>query len=78
MYSSYKFLLHALVSINLTSIPIGLFDKCTQVKSFDNCFYNNQLTSIPIGLFDKCTQVTNFSICFYNNQVELQFQPWTF
>ena len=53
----------------LTSIPVGLFDNCTQVTNFSWCFYSNQLTSIPENLFDNCTQVTDFSHCFFNNNL---------
>lgn len=51
--------------IALTSIPAGLFDKCTTVKNFDNCFYGCiTLISIPEGLFDNCTEVISFYGCF--------------
>ena len=50
---------------SLTTIPTGLFDKCTQVTDFCDCFCNcYDLVSIPTGLFNKCTKVTNFSGCF--------------
>ena len=51
----------------LTSIPQGLFDKCTAVTSFASCFENcTSLTSIPQSLFNKCTAVTDFDSCFYD------------
>ena len=50
---------------NLTSIPEGLFDKCTEVTDFSSVFGNcTSLTSIPEGLFDYNTKVTDFSYAF--------------
>ena len=50
---------------NLTEIPEGLFDKCTEVTSFSGAFmYCTSLTSIPEGLFDNCTKVTSFNATF--------------
>lgn len=50
----------------LTSIPVGLFDKCIEVTSFMTCFYFcSQLQSIPEHLFDNCTKVTSFYACFF-------------
>jgi hypothetical protein len=51
---------------SLTSIPAGLFDNNTAVKSFDGTFYNcTSLTSIPAGLFDNNTAVTIFNFAFH-------------
>ena len=57
---------------NLTTIPEGLFDKCTEVTDLSGAFSGcKNLTSIPEGLFDKCTEVTSFEGTFedcYNLQ----------
>lgn len=53
----------------LTSIPEGLFDKCTEVKDFSSTFCNcYKLHTIPEGLFDKCTKVTSFAWTFGDNE----------
>ena len=50
---------------NLTIIPGGLFDHCTEVTNFERTFYGcKSLTSIPVGLFDNCTEVTSFKETF--------------
>jgi hypothetical protein len=49
---------------SLTTIQSGLFDNCTQVTAFQECFRSSALESIPAGLFDNCTQVTTFLYCF--------------
>ena len=49
----------------LQTIPVGLFDKCTEVTEFNSTFaYCTSLTSIPEGLFDHCTEVTRFERTF--------------
>lgn len=51
--------------MQISSIPSGFFDNCTQALSFNSTF--NQcfsLTSIPTGLFDYNTNATNFSSTF--------------
>ncbi|BES63159.1 BspA family leucine-rich repeat surface protein [Dysgonomonas capnocytophagoides] len=53
--------------LNLTEVPSGLFDNCTQITSFNNIFYGcSELTKIPSGLFDSCTDVTDFQAAFKN------------
>ena len=50
---------------NLKYIPEGLFDKCTEVTSFDGTFYYcDNLTEIPAGLFDNNTKVASFHSTF--------------
>ena len=49
---------------SLQTIPVGLFDKCTEVIDFSNAFQNTFIQTIPEGLFDKCTKVTNFEGTF--------------
>jgi len=52
---------------NLTSIPSGLFDNCTNVTSFEYAFSTcRNLTSIPSGLFDGCPNATDFIATFEN------------
>lgn len=46
------------------SIPQGLFDDCTEVESFKQCFYRTKIVEIPKDLFDKCTKVKDFSLTF--------------
>lgn len=51
----------------LETIPVGLFDHCSEVKDFNSCFYNcTTLETIPAGLFDHCSAITDFFCCFYN------------
>ena len=52
---------------NLTSIPDGIFEGCTDVVDFSNAFQHCTFTSIPEGLFDKCTEVINFEGTFAQN-----------
>ena len=50
---------------NITEIPGGLFDKCTEVTNFQSAFSGcRNLQEIPEGLFDNCTVVTDFSETF--------------
>lgn len=44
----------------------GLFDECTKVITFFECFYNcaKMTGEVPPGLFKNCTLVTNFSYVF--------------
>lgn len=54
----------------ITSVPDGLFDKCSAAETFERTFYScQQLKTIPEGLFDKCTKVTNFNCTFGGNKV---------
>lgn len=51
--------------MQISSIPSGFFDNCTNALSFNSTF--NQcfnLSAIPSGLFDNNTNVTNFSSTF--------------
>lgn len=60
--------------LNLTEVPSGLFDNCTQITSFNNIFYGcSELTKIPSGLFDNCTNVMDLQAAFKNckNLVEI-------
>ena len=52
---------------NITSIPSGIFDGCTEVIDFSNAFQHCAFTEIPDGLFDKCTKVVNFEGTFAQN-----------
>ena len=52
-------------SSKLTTIPANLFEHCTEVTDFYQCFAQcTNLTQIPSGLFDKCTNATSFRSCF--------------
>ena len=50
---------------NITTIPQGLFDYCTEVTDFKWTFQGcTGLITIPEGLFDHCTKVTTFGATF--------------
>jgi hypothetical protein len=53
--------------MQLTTIPSGLFDNCSNAIDFSFCFFINQINTIPQGLFDNNPLVTNFERTFENN-----------
>lgn len=63
---------YAFCSTGLTEIPYsyisdrGIFDECTKVVTFFECFYNcTKMTGVvPPGLFKNCTLVTSFGYVF--------------
>ena len=51
---------------NLTNIPEGLFNNCSNVTSFGWTFAScTSINSIPAGLFDNCSNATNFEGTFF-------------
>ena len=54
----------------LESIPSNLFENCSGVMSFYDCFSNcTSLQSLPNGLFDHCQQARNFRLCFSRTNI---------
>mmetsp|Transcript_44643 Transcript_44643/g.87447 ORF Transcript_44643/g.87447 Transcript_44643/m.87447 type:complete len:227 (-) Transcript_44643:15-695(-) len=54
----------------LKSLPVGIFDKLTQLTSA-LMLDNNALTSLPVGIFDKLTQLKSALMLKYNKLVSL-------
>ena len=52
-------------SAKLESIPGNLFENCSTVTNFLECFgMCSSLQSVPNGLFDHCTRARSFNRCF--------------
>lgn len=54
----------AFYGTQITEVPLGLFDKCTELTTIGNTAYNGGLfskckniTTIPEGLFNNCTKI---------------------